>query len=42
MLRSTFAFGTDIPSGTFMYMSESSDSYKYAVTTSINSKDRRF
>jgi hypothetical protein len=42
MLRPTFIFGTDIPSGTFMYMSESSDSYKYAVTTSINCKDRRF
>jgi hypothetical protein len=42
MLRHTFAFGTDIPSGTFMYISESSDPYKYVVTTSINCKDRRF
>jgi hypothetical protein len=42
MLRNTFAFGTDIPSKTFMYMSESSDQYKYAVTTSINCKDRCF
>jgi hypothetical protein len=42
MLRLTFAFGTDIPSETFMYMSESSDPYKYAVMTSINCKDRHF
>jgi hypothetical protein len=37
-----FAFGTDIPSDTFMYMSESSDPYKYAIMTSINCKERRF
>jgi hypothetical protein len=42
MLHPTFAFGTDIPSGTFMYISESSDPYKYAVTTFINCKDRHF
>jgi hypothetical protein len=42
MLHPMFAFGTDIPSETFMYMSESSDQYKYAVMTSINYKDRRF
>jgi hypothetical protein len=42
MLRPTVAFGTDIPSETFIYISESSDPYKYAVTTSINCKDRRF
>jgi hypothetical protein len=38
-LRPTFAFGTDISSETFMYISESSDPYKYAVTTSINCKE---
>jgi hypothetical protein len=37
-----FVFGTEILSGTFMYMSESNDSYKYAITTSINCKDRCF
>jgi hypothetical protein len=42
MLCPTFAIGMDILSETFMYMSESSDSYKYAVTTSINYKNRRF
>jgi hypothetical protein len=42
MLRPTFAFGTDISSGTFKYMSESSDPYKYAATISINYKDRCF
>jgi hypothetical protein len=35
MLHLMFAFGTDIPLGTFMYMSKSSDPYKYAVTTSV-------
>jgi hypothetical protein len=35
-------FGTEIPSGTFMYISKSSDPYKYSVTTSINYKDRWF
>jgi hypothetical protein len=39
MLRPTFVFGIDIPLGTFMYMSESSDPYKYTVTTSIKYKD---
>jgi hypothetical protein len=42
MLRHTLVFDTDSPSETFMYMSESSYSYKYAVTTSINCKDRQF
>jgi hypothetical protein len=42
MLCPMFAFDTDIPSGTFIYMSKSSDPYKYAVTTSINYKDRCF
>jgi hypothetical protein len=39
MLRRTFAFDTDIPSETFMYMSKSSDPYQYAVMISINCKD---
>jgi hypothetical protein len=38
----TFVFGTDILSGTFMYIFKSNDPYKYVVTTSINYKDRRF
>jgi hypothetical protein len=42
MLRFTFVFGTEILSGTFMYISESNDPYKYAVTTSINCKYRCF
>jgi hypothetical protein len=42
MLRSMFAFGTDIPSMTFMYMSESNDPYKYIVMTFINYKDKHF
>jgi hypothetical protein len=42
MLRPTFAFNTYIPLGAFKYISESSDPSKYAVTTSINYKDRRF
>jgi hypothetical protein len=42
MLRPIFAFGTDILLGTFMYISESSDLYKYVVTTSLNYKDRHF
>jgi hypothetical protein len=37
-----FAFGADIPSRTFMYMSESSDPYKYVLTTSINYKELCF
>jgi hypothetical protein len=37
-----FVFGTEIPSWTFMYISESNDSYRYAVMTSINYKDRCF
>jgi hypothetical protein len=36
MLRFAFIFGTEIPSGTFMYMSESNDPYKYAIMASIN------
>jgi hypothetical protein len=42
ILHPTFVFGTDILSVIFMYMSESSDPYKYAVRTSINCKHRRF
>jgi hypothetical protein len=42
MLRFAFKFGTEIPLETFMYVFESNDSYKYAVTTSINCKDRCF
>jgi hypothetical protein len=42
ILCPTFVFDTDISSVTFMYMSESSDPYKYAVTTSINCKDKYF
>jgi hypothetical protein len=42
MLCPTFVFGTDIPSGTFMYMSESSDSCEYVVMASIYCKDTRF
>jgi hypothetical protein len=42
MLLPTFAFGTDIPLGTFMYMSQSSGPYKYEIMTSINCKDRSF
>jgi hypothetical protein len=42
MLRFAFVFGTKILSVIFMYMSEFNDSYKYAITTSINSKDRCF
>src|SRR6185369_3693040 len=42
MLRFAFGFGMLIPSGTFMYISESNDPYKYAVTMSINCIDRQF
>ena len=42
MFRFAAGFGMLIPSGTFIYISESSEPYKYAVTTSINCKDRRF
>jgi hypothetical protein len=42
MLRFAFVFGTKISSETFMYMSESNDTYKYAATTSINCKDIYF
>jgi hypothetical protein len=42
MLWFALEFGTEIPSGTFMYMSEYNDTYKYAITTSINCKDRCF
>jgi hypothetical protein len=42
MVCPTFAFGINIPSETFMYMSECSDPYKYAVMISINYKDRCF
>jgi hypothetical protein len=42
MLWFVFVFGIEIPSGTFMYISESNNPYKYAVTTSINCKDRCF
>jgi hypothetical protein len=40
MLRFACIFGIEIPSGTFMYISESSDPYKYVATTSVNFKDR--
>jgi hypothetical protein len=40
MLQFAFIFSTEITSGTFMYMSESNDRYKYAVMTSINYKNR--
>jgi hypothetical protein len=39
MLRFAFVYGTEIQLGTFIYISESNDPYKYAVTTSINCKD---
>jgi hypothetical protein len=42
ILRFAFVFGIEIPSETFMYMSESNDPYKYAVTTSIKCKDKCF
>jgi hypothetical protein len=42
MLQFVCTFKTRISSGTFMNISESSDSYKYAVMTSINCKDRWF
>jgi hypothetical protein len=42
ILRFAFVFGIEIPSETFMYMSESNDPYKYVVTISINYKDRCF
>jgi hypothetical protein len=42
MLRFAFVFDTEIPSGIFMYISESNDPYKYAVVTSINCKYRCF
>jgi hypothetical protein len=42
MLRFALLSGIRIPSGTFMYISESSDPYKYAVITSINCIDRWF
>jgi hypothetical protein len=41
-LRFALEFGILILSETFMYISESNDSYKFAVTTSINCIDRRF
>jgi hypothetical protein len=42
MLRFMFVFDIEISSRTFIYMSESNDPYKYAVTTFINYKDRCF
>jgi len=42
MLLFDLLSGILIPLGTFMYISESNDPYKYAVTTSINYIDRRF
>jgi hypothetical protein len=42
MLRFAFVFGTEIPLGTLIYISESNDPYKYAATTFINYKDRWF
>jgi hypothetical protein len=41
-LRFACTFRTKILSGTFMYIFESSNPYKYAVTTSINYKYRWF
>jgi hypothetical protein len=34
-----FIFGTEIPSGTFMYMFKSNYPYKYTIMASINCKD---
>ena len=42
MLQFALGFGILIPSVTFMYILESNDPYKYAVTTSINCIDRQF
>jgi hypothetical protein len=42
MLRFEFVLSTEIPLWTFMYISESNDTYKYAVMTSINYKYRCF
>jgi hypothetical protein len=42
ILRFALGFGILIPSETFMYILESNDPYKYAVTTSINCIDRQF
>jgi hypothetical protein len=42
MLRFVCIFRTEIPSETFMYISESSDPYKYAIMTYINCNDRYF
>jgi hypothetical protein len=42
MLRFALVFNTEIPQGTFMYMSKSNDPYKYTIMTSINCKDRSF
>jgi hypothetical protein len=42
MLWFAFVFDTEIPLGTFMYITKSNDRYKYTVTTSINCKDRCF
>jgi hypothetical protein len=42
MLRFAFIFGTEIPSWTFMYISESNEPYKYVVMAFINCKDRCF
>jgi hypothetical protein len=42
MLWFAFKFGTEFPSGIFMYMSKSNNPYKYVVTTFINCKDRCF
>jgi hypothetical protein len=42
MLQFAFIFSTEIPLGTFMYMSKSNDPYKYVVMTSMNCKDRCF
>jgi hypothetical protein len=42
MLWFVCTFGIEIPSGTFMFISESSDLYKYAVTAFINCKDKWF
>jgi hypothetical protein len=41
MLLFALGFDIPIPSGTFMYILESNDPYKYVVTMSINCIDRQ-
>jgi hypothetical protein len=42
MLRLAFIFGIETLSRTFTYISKFNEPYRYAVTTSINCKDRYF